>query len=122
MSLPGFGVRRPVVANLVMFAILAAGVIFGFTLKREFFPEVRPNLVSVVAPYPGASPDEVEDALAKRIEDVVDDLDDVEEINTTVSEGLAAVTIEFAEGADIDEKVAEVKREMDALQDLPDAS
>jgi len=119
VSLPGFGVRRPVVANLVMFAILAAGVIFGFTLKREFFPEVRPNLVSVVAPYPGASPDEVEDALAKRIEDVVDDLDDVEEINTTVSEGLAAVTIEFAEGADIDEKVAEVKREMDALQDLP---
>ncbi|MFI4872167.1 MAG: efflux RND transporter permease subunit [Phycisphaerales bacterium JB061] len=122
MSLPSFGVRRPVVANLVMFAILAAGAIFGFTLKREFFPEVRPNLVSVAAPYPGASPDEVEDALAKRIEDVVDDLDDVEEINTTVSEGLAAVSIEFAEGVDIDEKVAEVKREMDALQDLPEES
>lgn len=122
MSLASFGVRQPVVANLVMFAVIAAGIIFGFTLKREFFPEIRPNLVIVTAPYPGASPDEVEAALAKRIEDAIDDLDDVEEINTTVSEGLAAVTIEFDEGIDIDEKVAEVKREMDALQDLPEES
>lgn len=122
MNLARFGVRQPVVANLVMFAILAAGLIFGFTLKREFFPEVRPNLVSVIAPYPGASPDEVEEALAQRIEDVIDDLDDVEEINATVSEGLASIAIEFKEGVDIDDKVAEVKREMDALQDLPEES
>lgn len=122
MNLARFGVRQPVVANLVMFAIIVAGLIFGFTLKREFFPEVRPNLVIVSAPYPGASPDEVEQALAKRIEDVVDDLDDVDEINTTVSEGLASISIEFEEGIDIDEKVAEVKREMDALQDLPEES
>lgn len=122
MSLASFGVRQPVVANLVMFAIIAAGLIFGVSLRREFFPEVRPNLVLVAAPYPGASPDEVETALAQRIEDAIDDLDDVEEITSTVSEGLASISIEFAEGIDIDEKVAEVKREMDALQDLPEQS
>ncbi|MEM8756364.1 MAG: efflux RND transporter permease subunit [Planctomycetota bacterium] len=122
MSLAAFGVKRPVVANLVMFAIIAAGVIFGTALRREFFPEIRPNLVSVLAPYPGASPDEVESALAKKIEDAVDELDDVDEINSTVSEGLASVTIEFAEGVDIDQKVQDVKREIDSLQDLPEES
>lgn len=122
MSLASFGVRKPVVANLVMIAILAAGLMFGSNLTREFFPEVRPNLVSIAAPYPGASPDEVEEALVKKIEDAVVDLDGVDEITSTAREGLAQVQIEFEDGVDIDSAVFEVKREMDALQDLPDES
>ncbi|MEO1717446.1 MAG: efflux RND transporter permease subunit, partial [Planctomycetota bacterium] len=106
----------------VMFTIIIGGIIFGVGLRREFFPEVNPTLVTIGAPYPGASPDEVEQALATKIEDAIDTLDDVKEITSTVSEGVAAVTIEFDEGVDIDQKVQDVKREMDALQDLPDES
>ncbi len=122
MSIAAFGVRKPVVANLVMAALIFAGIVFGVTLRKEFFPETSPTLISVAAPYPGASPEEVEDSLAIKIEDAVRDLNDVEEINTTVSEGLVNVTIEFAEGVNIDERLFEVKREMDALQDLPEES
>ncbi len=120
MSLPRFGVRKPVVANLVMFTILGAGLIFGLDLRREFLPEVRPNQVVVTAPYPGASPEEVERSLAVRIEDRVAELEDVKEINTTVSEGVATIIIEYEEGVRIEDAVAEVKREVDALEDLPE--
>lgn len=122
MSLPAFGVRRPVVANLVMFAIIGAGVLLGMGLRREFFPEVRPNRIVVVAPYPGASPDEIERSLAIKIEDRIADLRDVVEINTTVTEGNAQVIIEFAGSVDIDTALSDVKREIDALQDLPEQS
>lgn len=122
MSLAAFGVRKPVVANLVMFAIIGAGVIFGLTLRREFFPESETRQISIVAPYPGASPDEVEQTLAIKIEDAVADLDDIKELTSQVSEGVASITIEFRDGVDIDEKLFEVKREMDALQDLPEES
>ncbi|USN98377.1 MAG: efflux RND transporter permease subunit [Phycisphaeraceae bacterium] len=122
MSLASFGVRNPVVANLVMFSVMGAGVIFGLRLVREFFPEVRPNMVVINAPYPGAAPDEVEDSLTVKIEDKVADLSDIDEINSIVGEGGTSITIEFDDGVDIDEKVAEVKREIDALQDLPDAA
>ncbi len=120
MSLPRFGVRKPVVANLVMFTILGAGLIFGLDLRREFLPEVRPNQVIVTAPYPGASPEEVERSLAVRIEDRVAELEDVKEINTTVSEGVATIVIEYEEGVRIEDAVAQVKREVDALEDLPE--
>ncbi|GAB4546917.1 MAG: efflux RND transporter permease subunit [Phycisphaerales bacterium] len=120
MNLAGFGVRKPVIANLVMFALIGAGIVFGVSLRREFFPETRPTMVSVNAPYPGASPDEVETSLAVKIEDRVEDLDDVKEVNTTVGEGYCSVMIEFEDGVDITETVFEVKREMDALQDLPE--
>lgn len=120
MSLARFGVKKHVVANLVMFAIIFAGIIFGTTLRREFFPYVAPRMVSVVAPYPGAAPEEIEDSLGVKIEDAVSDLTGVKEINTTISEGVASLQIEFVEGTNIDQAVTDVKREIDALQDLPD--
>lgn len=122
MSLASFGVRRPVVANLLTGAIVVAGLVFGLGLRREFFPEVRPNEVIVAAPYPGASPDEVERSLAIKIEDKVDSIQNIKEINTTVSEGLANIRIEFEPGIDIDDAVGRVKRAVDELQDLPEES
>lgn len=119
MSLASFGVHRPVAPNLLMFALLGAGLIFGFGLRREFFPEVRPNQVIVSAPYPGAAPEEVEQALAIKIEDQILELRDIEEVVTTVREGFATITVEYRDGVDIETAVAEVKREVDALQDLP---
>ncbi len=121
MSLASFGVRKPVVANLVMFAIIGAGLIFGTGLRREFFPYVESRIITVVAPYPGAAPEEVEDALATKIEDTVADLTSVKEITSTVNEGLARVVVEFEEGVPIQQALADVKREIDAIQDLPDA-
>ncbi|TVQ64751.1 MAG: efflux RND transporter permease subunit [Phycisphaerales bacterium] len=120
MSLSSFGVHRPVVANLVMLVIIGAGIIFGLNLRREFFPETRPNEVIITAPYPGAAPDEIESSLAIKIEDRIADLRGVKEINTTVSEGVASIRVEFVSGTDINIAVARVKREIDALQDLPE--
>jgi hydrophobic/amphiphilic exporter-1 (mainly G- bacteria), HAE1 family len=115
-----FSVENPVVVNLLVFTIVAAGIIFGLNLRREFFPETRPNQVLVIAPYPGATPDQVEDSLARKIEDALQDLNDIKEITTTATEGSATVIIEFHQGTvGIDEAVARVKRRVDALQDLP---
>lgn len=122
MSLATFGVRKPVAADLVMWAIIGAGLIFGFGLRREFFPEVRPSRVIVAAPYPGASPEEIEDSLASKIEDRLVDLRDVKEVTSTVTEGLASITVEFEDGVRIEDAIADVQREVDALQDLPEES
>lgn len=120
MSLARFGVRKPVVANLVMLTIIGAGIIFGVGLRREFFPFVESRIITIRAPYPGAAPEEVEDALATKIEDRLADLTGVKEINSVVAEGAASVTVEFNEGYPIQEALLDVKREMDAIQDLPD--
>ncbi|GJM18244.1 MAG: multidrug transporter AcrB [Phycisphaeraceae bacterium] len=122
MSLARFGVRHPVVANLVMFALIGAGLMFGVSLRREFFPAVNPTFIVVSAPYPGAAPEEIEDALAVKIEDTLTDIDGVKEISTTAAEGFATVMVEFKSGTNIDRALADVKREVDALQDLPDAA
>jgi hydrophobic/amphiphilic exporter-1 (mainly G- bacteria), HAE1 family len=115
-----FSVNNPVVVNLLVFMVVASGIVFGLSLRREFFPEVRPNQVLVIAPYPGATPDQIESSLARKIEDALQDLNEIKEITTTATRGMATVMIEFHQGTlGIDEAVARVKRRVDGLQDLP---
>ena len=59
--------RNRVAANLLMLMILLAGglaVVFG--VRREMFPTVSLDIVSVQVPYPGATPMEVEQGILLR--------------------------------------------------------
>lgn len=120
MSLARFGVRKPVPINLLMMAILLAGAVSGLSLRREFFPESEPEMASIRLPYPGVTPDELEETLAIKVEDKLIDLDEIKEIRTTLTEGGGGIVVEFREDADPDEALDEVERAIDALQDLPE--
>jgi len=122
MSLARFGVNKPVPVNLLMAALIIGGLGFGLNLRKEFFPESDPTQVLVTLPYPGASPEEIEETMAIKVEDAIANLDEVKDIFTTLSEGGGGITIELREGIDPQEGLDEIERAIDALQDLPDES
>ena len=74
MSLPRFGVTRPVPVNILMVVLLAGGVAAGLTMTREFFPETTPESATVTLPYPGATPQQIEESLAMKVEDKLAEL------------------------------------------------
>jgi len=119
MSLSSFGVRKPVPVNLLWMAIIVAGVIFGVTLRREFFPEVNPDQAFITMPYPGASPEEVEEGLVLKVEDKLAQLDEIDDMFATVAEGGGGITIEFREGINVSKALDEVERAVDSVIDLP---
>ncbi|HVP73704.1 MAG TPA: efflux RND transporter permease subunit, partial [Phycisphaerales bacterium] len=119
-SLPRFGVTRPVPVRLLMTAVLLGGAVAALNLRREFFPETDPEGVRITLPYPGATPEEIEESMARKVEDAVADLDEVDEITTTISEGGGGLMVKFHSGVDVDEGRDEVERAVDALTDLPD--
>lgn len=122
-SLPRFSVRNPVIVGLMMFAVLSGGIYSSFTLVREMFPESRPKQVMVTTPYPGASPEEVEKGIALRIEEALEDVEDIEKVSTTINEGLCSILVEMESKVyDIDQAVNDIKAEIDAIprDELPD--
>lgn len=120
MDLPRFGVNKPVVVNLLMLSLLLGGLTMGMNLRREFFPETTPDMALITMRYPGASPEEVETALAVKVEDALEDLDEVKQIRTTLAEGGGGVRAEFHDNVDPHRAIQEVRRVIDALEDLPD--
>jgi HAE1 family hydrophobic/amphiphilic exporter-1 len=121
MSPARFSVRNPVLVNMLMLVILASGTIFALTLVREMFPEFRPNKLIISAIYPGVQPQEIEKAVTIKIEEAVRDIEGVEKVDSTISEGSTVISLTlFNEVDDAEAVLNEVKREIDALPDLPD--
>jgi len=123
MSLPNFSVRNPVIINLFMFAILTGGIYSGLTLVREMFPEARPNKILISTMYPGAAPAEIEKSITLRIEERIKDVDGIEKITSSVTEGLSVITAELHSGGeDIDQAVDDIKAVIDSIapEDFPE--
>lgn len=121
MSPARFSVRNPVFVNMLMLVILASGTIFALTLVREMFPEFRPNKLIISAIHPGVQPQEIEKAITIKIEEAVRDIEGVEKVDSTISDGSTVISLTlFNEVDDAEAVLNEVKREIDALPDLPD--
>lgn len=111
---------HPTAANLLMLLFLALGAISVMDLKRETFPDFSMDAVQITVAYPGASADEVENSVCKRVEDAVDGITNVSEIRSAAMENQAVVTIEMIEGADMMAFFNDIQTEVDAINDFPD--
>ena len=112
--------RNSVAANLLMVFILVSGFLAITTaVTEEVFPEIELDRISITVPYLGAAPEEVEEAVAVRIEEAIQGLDGIKEVQSTSSEGSASVMIELELGADPRKVVDEVKSNVDAITTFP---
>jgi hydrophobic/amphiphilic exporter-1 (mainly G- bacteria), HAE1 family len=119
-SLIVFGVRRPIVGSLLMWFLVIGGVYCLLNLRREFFPQVDPDAAQILIVYPGASPTEVEESMARKIEDAVSDLDGIKRVTSNLAEGGGGIAVEFNDGRDMADALDDVRVAIDGLNDLPD--
>ncbi|MHC5059480.1 MAG: efflux RND transporter permease subunit [Planctomycetota bacterium] len=112
--------RNHVAANLLMLLIMVAGLMTILTIKIEFFPEMSADIITVSVPYLGASPSEVEQGVALRVEEAVDSVDGIKRISSTSAEGTCIVTIEVDEYADTKDVLDNVKAEVDRIITFPE--
>jgi multidrug efflux pump subunit AcrB len=111
-----FAVKRWQV-TLVAFALLAAlGIQAFLTIPRSVDPHFKAPFVSVVVLQPGADPEDMEQAVAKPIEDVLSGLDNVTEIQSRSTDGQAVITAEFTWESDPDRNYDEAVREVNAIR------
>jgi len=111
--------RHQTAANLLMAAILILGLVAVPGLQRETLPEVENDEVEVRVIYKGATPDEVEDAVCRRLEDALEGITDLDEMRCDAREGLGTATAVMREGADMMRFLDDIKSEVDAIDDFP---
>ena len=112
--------HHTVAANLVMLIFIIGGLIIGTDLKQEVFPEFTSDRIRVTVPYPGASPEEVEQGIILSVEDVVRGLDGVKDVTATAAEGMAFMKIELVKGGNADNVLQDVVNEIDGIQSFPE--
>lgn len=106
-------------ANILLLAIFALGIAAVPAMKRETFPDIAPDQVQVSVIYPGASAEDVEDAVCSRIEAAVESVEHRDETRCEAREGLALAVIKMDEGQDIDRFTDDVKAEVEGITGFP---
>ena len=109
-----------VATNLLMFMIIAAGLLTIVTIKVEFFPEFTLNTIIITVPYRGASPTDVEDGVVLRVEEAIAAVDGIKRMRSTAAEGAGVVTVEVEEYADTKDVLDDIKAEIDRIITFPE--
>ena len=108
-----------VAANLLMWAIIAAGLVSLTGLEREAWPTVPFYHIEVSMVYPGATPEEVEESIVVKIEDQVSGLDDVKAVKSVAAPGVASVRIQMDSGTDMARALNDIESAVNRIQSFP---
>ncbi|MDP8269642.1 MAG: efflux RND transporter permease subunit [Candidatus Tenebribacter davisii] len=120
MSIANFSVKNPVLINIVMVIVFVLGAYTIVNIPKEEEPEIDFGMFVISVTYPGVSPSDIETEIIDKIEEELADLDDVESMESSASEGRAIVSIDMDENADLDDTEDVINREMNKITDLPE--
>ncbi|BCM66373.1 putative cation/multidrug efflux protein [Streptomyces sp. EAS-AB2608] len=116
-----FSLAQRALVGLISLVALAFGLIAIPQIKQQLLPTIDLPMVSVIAPYQGASPDVVEKQVVEPIEDNLQGVDGVTGVTSTASEGNAVIMASFDYGNDTDRIVSDVQQAVNrARNQLPD--
>lgn len=115
-GLIAFAVHRWQVTLVVFLLVAVLGVQAFLSIPRSVDPHFKAPFVSVIAILPGADPADVEQTIAKPIENVLAGLDNITEIQSASSDGQAVITAEFTWDSDPDRNFDEAVREVNAIR------
>ncbi len=120
MFLSNLSIKRPVLATVLILALLTVGLFSYRRLAIELMPDVEIPVLSILTVFPGASPETVEREVTKRIEEAVNPIPGVKHVMSTSREGLSSVVVEFNLEVKINEASSEARAKINGIRnELP---
>ena len=120
MKLSHFAVRHPVVIGMLLIVLGVFGIFALSSINVEFMGDVSAPSIIVVAIYPGADAEDVEEDVTSILEDNFVTLPDFKSVSSSSSNSFSTVEITFRDGIDPYDRITEVRDRINKLMaDLP---
>ncbi len=119
-NISSWSIKNPIPIILLFTLLTIAGMLSFSNMRVNQNPDIDFPLVAVTAARPGAAPSEMEIQVTRLIEDSLAGLSGVRHINSQITDGVSATTIEFELGTDTERATNDVRNAMSAVRaDLP---
>src|SRR5437867_10345857 len=116
MKIADVSINRPVFAIMMSLAVVTLGMFSYRTLGVDLMPKTDQPQVNVNAQLPGASPEEMESSIAKKIEENVNTISGIDELRTNSSSGFVSSNITFNLERDMESAVQDVRDKLGTIQ------
>ena len=111
--------QNSVAANLLMFGVILVGLFSIDSLRKEAFPSLEPDVVTVSVTYDSGDPVQAEEGIAIKIEEALETVSGIKRITSTSSASGSHVSIEKETNYDLNTLLDDVKTKVDAINNLP---
>ncbi|XOV70520.1 MAG: efflux RND transporter permease subunit [Verrucomicrobiota bacterium] len=112
--------RNNVAANLLVVGLVVAGFTGLSSAKREVFPTVSTDMISVSVEYLGAAPAEVEEGVCIKVEEAIESIEGIKKITSSAMEGMGTIRAELLPSTDMSKALDEIKAAVDAIDTFPE--
>lgn len=113
--LPKFSVRKPLTVFVSVIMIFILGIISFNKMNTDLLPSMDLPYVIVITTYPGASPEKVEKAVTKPLEESLATTSNIKEINSSSAENSSMIYLEFEQGSDMNGIMLELNSKVDTV-------
>ncbi|WP_299568585.1 efflux RND transporter permease subunit [uncultured Shewanella sp.] len=111
--------QNSVAANLLMMGVIIVGLFSFNDIRKEAFPSLEPDLVTVSVTYDSGDPIRAEESIAMKIEEALETVSGVKRITSTSDASGSHVSIEKESNYNLDTLLTDVKTKVDAINNLP---
>lgn len=113
-------VQKRKITLLFFSMIVLVGSLSFFQLPKQEMPDIIVNMATITTVYPGASPEKVEQAVTKKLEEKINELQGLNYISSSSSLGVSFIMVEAKSDVDPKQKWDELRKKVkDAEADLP---
>ncbi len=112
-AISAWAIRNPVPVAVLFIALVLAGWISYGGLAIKQYPNVQFPIVAVTVTENGAAPGEMETQITRPVEDAIAGVSGVNNVMSTVTQGVSTTSIEFEMGLDLQKKTDEVRSKID---------
>ncbi|MBR1471380.1 MAG: efflux RND transporter permease subunit, partial [Lachnospiraceae bacterium] len=114
-------IRRPVTVIVVLMGLVLFGVVSVRSMALKLMPDINVPMMVVVATYPGASPEEVDENVMDKIRASCSSIPDLKKTIMQSYENYGMVMFQFNYGTDLKEAHDNIRNQIDfIINDLPE--
>ncbi|WP_339947266.1 efflux RND transporter permease subunit [uncultured Albimonas sp.] len=118
----GYFVRHGTAANLLLLAMIVAGLGAVQNLRTQFMPDIVINNVYVNVKWPGAGPEQVDRNIVQVLQPALSEVEGLDEISAKAREGRAGITLSFEPGYDLFAAAEAVSAAVTSAGPLPEGT
>ena len=119
-NISAWSIRKPIPVLVLFLVLMLGGIVSYPTLGIDENPNIDIPTVSVTVTQPGANPTELETQITKKVEDSIAGIGNIDQISSTVTDGVSSTVVAFVLGTNNDRATNDVRNAVAQIrQDLP---
>lgn len=111
-----FSVKKPMTVFVAVIIVIILGAVSFMNMTPDLLPNMDFPYVVVMTTYPGASPEEVEAAVTKPLEQSMATLEKIQDVGSTSAENYSMIMLQFSDDANMDAVTIDIREKIDLVK------